>query len=150
MAFPTLDYNLVDTNDLPGALGGQAVQNLNLAKSLTTAMLSSGVVTAIAKMPANTRYVDLYAYATDMDSNGSPALTLHLGIAGVSDTTYDDNDAFLNASTIGQAATGTETILKAGMGLLVPVEHYVTVTCGTSAATAVAGTLTVGLSVVLP
>ena len=150
MAFPTLDYNSIDTNDLPSSMGFQSVQNVHLAKAVVTGQLASGKVTAIARMPANTRYVDLYAYATDMDSNGSPALALDIGVAGVSDTTYDDQDAFLAASTIGQAGTGTETILKAGMGLKVPVEHYLTVTASTAAATAVAGTITVGISVVLP
>lgn len=151
MAFPTIDYlTLIDSNDIPGSIGGQAVQNLHLSKSITTAMLASGIVTALAKMPARTRYIDLYAYASDMDTDGSPALALHLGIAGVSDTTYDDADAFLASSTIGQAGTGTETILKAGMGLYVPIEHYLCITAATAAATAAAGTLVVGMSVVLP
>lgn len=149
MAFPTLDYNLSDRTDLPAPLGYQAVQLVHLSKTLTTAMEAVNIVTAIARMPANTRYVDLYAYAADLDSNGSPALTLNLGVAGVSDTTYDDADAFLAASTIGQAGTGTDTILKAGMGLLVPVEHYITVQVAAGAATAVAGNLTVGIRCVL-
>jgi hypothetical protein len=150
MAFPTIDSTaLIDPNDLPAALGFQAVQNIHIAKSITTAMLASGYVTALLKMPANTRYIDLYAKATDMDSNGSPALAIDLGVAGVSDTTYDDVDCFLDGSTIGQAATGTDTMLAAGTGLLVPVEHYLTLTAATAAATAVAGTLTLGIRCVL-
>lgn len=150
MAFPTLDYTLIDKMEVPSPMGGQIVQNVHMSKAITTAMLASGVVTAIARMPAGTRYVDLYAKATDMDSNGSPALAIDIGIAGVSDTTYDDVDCFLDGATIGQAATGTETILAAGMGLIVPVEHYITFTAATAAATAVAGTFTCGISVVLP
>lgn len=150
MAFPTIDSSaLIDPNDLPAAMGFQSVQNIHFSKAITTAMLASGYVTAIAKMPANTRYVDLYAKCTDMDTNGSPALAIDLGVAGLTDTTYDDVDCFLDGSTIGQAGTGTDTILAAGMGLLVPVEHYLTFTAATAAATAAAGTLTLGIRVVL-
>lgn len=150
MAFPTIDSSaLIDPNDLPAAMGFQSVQNIHFSKAITTAMLASGYVTAIAKMPANTRYVDLYAKCTDMDTNGAPALAIDLGVAGLTDTTYDDVDCFLDGSTIGQAGTGTDTILAAGMGLLVPVEHYLTFTAATAAATAAAGTLTLGIRVVL-
>jgi hypothetical protein len=149
MAFPTIDNStLIDTSELPSALGYQAVQNLHFSKAITTAMLATGYVTAIALMPANTRYIDLYAKATDMDSAG-PSLLFDLGVAGVSVTTFDDVDCFLDGSTIGQAGTGTDTILAAGMGLLVTVPHYLTLTAATGAATAVAGTLTLGVRCVL-
>lgn len=150
MAFPTLNYNLTDRSDVPSAVGFKAVQNVHVAKSITTAMLASGIVTALIRMPAYTRYVDLYAKATDMDTNGSPALAIDIGIAGVSDTTYDDVDAFLDGSTIGQAGTGgDQTMLAAGVGLLVPVDHYITLTAATAAATAAAGTLTLGIQCVI-
>jgi len=150
MAFPTLDnVTLIDPSDLPSPLGYQGVQNIHFSKAITTAMLASGYVTAIALMPAYTRYIDLYAKATDLDTAGSPALALDLGVAGVSVTTYDDVDCFLDGSTIGQAGTGTDTILAAGMGLLVPVPHYLTLTAATAAGTAAAGTLTLGVRVVL-
>lgn len=150
MAFPTLDFNLSDPNDLPSPIGYQSVQNLHLSKAITTGMLSAGVITAVALMPANTRYVCLnYAKLTDVDTNGSPAHTTNLGIAGVTDTTYDDVDAFLAASTIGQAGTSSSTMLYAGLGLLVPVRHYITFGTGTAAATAAAGTLTLGIGVII-
>ena len=150
MAFPTLNYNLTDRSDVPSAVGFKAVQNVHVAKSITTAMLASGIVTALIRMPAYTRYVDLYAKATDMDTNVSPALAIDIGIAGVSDTTYDDVDAFLDGSTIGQAGTGgDQTMLAAGVGLLVPVDHYITLTAATAAATAAAGTLTLGIQCVI-
>jgi hypothetical protein len=149
MAFPTLDYNIVDKNDVPSSLGFMAVQNVNKTHAITTAMLASGIVTALFRMPAYTRYISLYANASDMDT-GSPALALDLGIAGVSDTTYDDVDCFLDGSTIGQAGTGGEqVILKAGAGLIIPVEHWVTLTAATAAATAAAGTLQLGMQCVL-
>lgn len=149
MAFPTLDFNITDRSDVPSPLGFGAVQNINKTHAITTGMLASGVVTALFRMPAYTRYISLYANASDLDT-GTAALTLDLGVAGVSDTTYDDVDAFLDGSTIGQAGTGGEqAILKAGAGLLVPVDHYVTLTAAVAAATAAAGTLQLGIQCVL-
>jgi hypothetical protein len=151
MAFPTIDNStLISHSDLPSGLGYGAVQNIHFSKAITTAMLASGYVTAIALMPANTRYLGiLYAKATDLDTNGSPALALDLGVAGVSVTTYDDVDCFLDGSTIGQAGTLTSAILFAGAGLLVPVPHYLTLTAATAAGTAAAGTFTLGMAVEL-
>tara|TARA_X000001316_G_C922179_1_gene37075 strand:+ start:712 stop:1176 length:465 start_codon:yes stop_codon:yes gene_type:complete len=150
MAFPTLDYNLINKSDVPSALGGQAVQLVHVSKTFVTGSLAAGKVTAVLRMPANTRYVDLYAEADDLDSDGTPALTLDVGIAGVSDTTYDDVDAFLDGSTIGQAGTGgDQVLLQAGAGLFVPVEHYITVTAAVAADTAVEGDVTLGIQCVL-
>ena len=61
MAFPTLDYNISDKSDVPGSLGYMAVQNVDKTHSITTAMLASGIVTALYRMPAYTRYISLYA-----------------------------------------------------------------------------------------
>lgn len=150
MAFPTIDnVTLINPSDLPSPAGYQNVQNIHVEKAITTAMLASGYVTALLLMPANTRYIDLYAKATDLDSDGTPAIALDLGVAGVSVTTYDDVDCFLDGSTIGQAGTGTDTMLAAGTGLLVPVPHYITLTAATAADVAVAGTLTLGIRCVL-
>ena len=150
MPFPTPDFFLSDPSELPSPSGYAGVQHLHFSKSITTAMLALNAVTAIALMPANTRYVWMpYAKATDMDTNGTPTLALHLGVAGVSDITYDNVNAFLAASTIGQAGTTSSTMLTAGLGLLVPVRHYITLTASTGAATAAAGTFTLGLGAVL-
>jgi len=151
MAFPTIDSAaLVDTGEIPSGQGFQSLQNIHLEKSITTAMLAAGYITALALMPANTRYSSLlYAKATDMDTNGSPALTLNLGIVGIGSTAYDDVDAFLAVSTIGQAGTSSSTMLYAGLGLLIPIPHYITLGCGTAAATAAAGTFTCGIAAVL-
>lgn len=151
MAFPTIDNaSLINPSELPSPLGYGAVQNLHFSKSITTTMLGAGYITAIALMPANTRYLALnYAKLTDIDTNGSPAHTLNLGIAGVSSTAYDDVDAFLAVSTIGQAGTSSNAMVYAGLGLLVPIPHYITFGTGTAAATAAAGTFTLGLAVEL-
>lgn len=150
MAFPTLDYNIADKSDTPSALGFQGVQDVYKAHAVTTDMLGSGIVTALFWMPAYTRYVGLYVNSDDLDTNGSAALAIDIGIAGVSDTTYDDVNALLDGSDVGQAGTGGgQTILQAAAGLTVPVDHYVTFTAATAAATAAAGTFRIGIQCVL-
>lgn len=150
MAFPTLDYNLVRKSETPSALGYEAVQNVHVEKAITTAMLASGIVTALIRMPANTRYVDLYAKSTDLDTGGSPALAIDIGIVGIDSTAQDDVDCFLDGSTIGQAGTGGDQVmLQAGVGLLVTQPHYITFTAATAAATAAAGTFTLGIQCVI-
>lgn len=148
MAFPTLDdTSLVEATDVPSPIGGRAVQNVHVAKALTTAMLADGYVTALLKMPANTRYVDLYLDATDMDTGVSPALQMNVGIRGIGDTAYDDANALVNGSGIAQSGSNTDVLAAAGRGLHVPIEHYVVLEIETAAATAAAGTLTLGLQV---
>lgn len=149
MAFPTLDYNLSDRNDVPSALPGSGIQAVVNTFSITTAMLATGIVTGLFRMPANTRYFEAALEATDMDTGGSPALAFDLGIAGITDTSEDDVDAFLDASDIGQAGTLSTTTLGAGRHLLVKQEHYVTLTAATAAATAAAGTLQMSMMVLL-
>ena len=149
MAFPALDFNIADKSDTPSALGFQGVQDVYKAHSISTGMLASGIVTALFWMPAYTRYVGLYVNSDDLDT-GAAALAIDIGIAGVSDTTYDDVDALLDGSTVGQAGTGGgQTILQAAAGLTVPVDHYVTFTAATAAATAAAGTFRIGIQCVL-
>lgn len=146
MAFPTLDYNLSDKSEVPGGVGHGAVQNVHVEKAITTAMLASGIVTALIRMPAYTRYVGVYVDSDDLDTDGTPALAIDIGIAGVSDTSFDDVDAILDGSDVGQAGTGGgQTLLQAGAGLLVTVDHYVTFTAATAADAAAAGTFRIGL-----
>lgn len=148
MAFPTIDdTSLVEATDVPSPIGGRAVQNIHIAKALTTAMLAADYVTALLKMPANTRYVDMYIDSTDMDTNGTPTLQMNVGIIGIGDATYDDDNALLNAQGLGQTGSNQDVLAAAGRGLHVPVPHYVVLDIETGAATAAAGTLTIGLQV---
>lgn len=80
--------------------------------------------------------------ATDMDTNGSPLLTLGIGDAG-------SNVRFMAANAIGQtgAVPVGPQIAKAGFGYKFTAETLVQVYAVAAAATAAAGTIKWGMSI---
>lgn len=84
------------------------------------------------KVPAGFTVTGIIAVPTDMDSGA--ALTLSVGDAA-SGTRY------LNASTMGQAATTTTTLASTGLLFLNTVDTEILVTCTLQGSASVAGTL---------
>ena len=76
--------------------------------------------------------------ATDMDTNGSPALAIKLGDSG-------DDDRFIAAASIGQAGGVTTTLASAGAGYVFTADTDIYAKVSTAAATAAAGTLRAAL-----
>lgn len=148
MAFPTQDYDLKDKNDVPSPEGYKCVQLVRFSKSITTAMLASGIVTRLGTLPAGARIVGGYAEATDMDTNGTPALAIDIGYSDAN-ASVDDVDGILDGATIGQAGGLSTTFLTAGVDREFTYDTDITFTAATAAATAAAGTFTLGLFVVL-
>lgn len=149
MAFPTLDYDLIEKNDIPSPMGYGSLQLVRFSKSMTTAMLASGIVTRLGTLPAGTRIMGGYAEATDMDTGGAPALAIDIGYRD-STAAADDVDGLLDGSTIGQAGGLATAFLTAGVDRQFTVDTDITFTAATAAATAAAGTFVLGLWVVLP
>lgn len=85
-------------------------------------------------LPANARIVGMTLESTDMDTNGSPALTINVGDAG-SATRY------FSASTVGQAGTAAVATAVTGLHYKTTAKTRVVGTAGTNAATGAAGTL---------
>jgi len=106
--------------------------------SLTTTDVALAAQTAIFKVPAGFTATNLYASATDMDTNGTPTLALSIGDAG-------SLVRLLSSSVIGQAGTSTSTIATTGLYYNFAVDTDIVVSATTGAATAAAGTLTVYL-----
>lgn len=103
---------------------------------ITTGELQLNDVIACIELPAGALIVDGWVAVDDLDSNGSPALVLHVG-------TGDDPDGLLASSSIGQAggfARFDAALLKDGVALT--VNDTVDVKVATAAATAQAGTVT--------
>lgn len=75
-----------------------------------------------------------YLYATDLDTNGTPTLTLALGDLA-------DDDRFVAASTIGQAGGTTITLASAGAGYVFAEDTDVYIKAKAASATAAAGTV---------
>lgn len=149
MAFPTLDYDLSTRTDIPSSMGGKCIQSVRLSKALTTAMLATGIVTKLGELPAGSRVVGGYLEVPDLDSDGSPALTIDIGYRD-STAAADDVDGLLDGATTGQAGGLNTTFLTAGVDRLFTVDTDITFTAAAGAATAVAGTVVLNLFVVLP
>lgn len=107
------------------------------------AIVAADLVTAntvqLFTVPKGFTVMSLYAIASDMDSNGSPTVTISLGDSGSA-------ARLLSASTIGQAGTATSTLVAATIGYKFTADTQIMATFATGAATAVAGTLTVYLT----
>lgn len=100
--------------------------------TLAAADLVTGNTVGAFKVPAGFTVTGIIAVPTDMDSGA--ALTLSVGDAA-SGTRY------LNASTMGQAATTVTTLAATGLLFLNTVDTEILVTCTLQGSSSVAGTL---------
>jgi len=83
-------------------------------------------------MPANAVVVGGYLKSDDMDTNGSPTITLNIGDAGSA-------TRFFSASTVAQAGTAAVESAANGLGYQFTSKTRVTGTAQANAATGVAG-----------
>ena len=104
--------------------------------TLAAADLVTGNTVGAFKVPAGFCVTGIIAVPTDMDSGA--ALTISVGDAA-SGTRY------LNASTMGQAAT-TVTTLGGGLLFLNTVDTEILITCTLQGAASVAGTIALYLT----
>ena len=93
-------------------------------------------------IPAGARVVMAVLESTDMDTNGSPTLTLNVGDAG-------DADRFFAASTVGQAGTLSTAIATTGHGATFTAKTLITGVANANAATGAAGTVSLSLFYVI-
>jgi hypothetical protein len=107
--------------------------------SLLTTDLAVGKTTAAFVVPKGFVVTGIIAVSTDLDSNGSPTLTLSVGDAA-------SGVRYLSASTIGQAGTSTQTLASTGLLYENTADTEIVITATAAAATAVAGTIDLYLS----
>ena len=100
--------------------------------TLSATDLVTGNTVGAFKVPAGFTVTGIIAVPTDMDSGA--ALTLSVGDAA-SGTRY------LNASTMGQAATTVTTLATTGLLFLNTADTEILVTCTLQGSSSVAGTL---------
>lgn len=148
MAFPTLDFDLLDKNDVPSAAGGQIGQVVRFHKAITTDMLELGKVTRLGTLPAGSRVVSGYAKSDDLDTDGSPALRIDIGVRDASGT-IDDEDKFFNNTNIAVAGAADDVWIT-GNDTYCLEDTDVTFTTAIVPATAAAGNFTLVLTVILP
>lgn len=89
-------------------------------------------------VPAGFRVVGGYLKSTDMDTNGSPTITLNIGDAGSANRLFA-------ASTVAQTGTATQTLAAGGLDYLYTSKTRITGTANANAATGAAGTVTLVL-----
>lgn len=119
----------------PSASHGQAgnLQILYCSVALTAALTTADTF-AFFTLPANARVHAAVLKCTDIDTNGSPTVTINVGDAG-SATRY------FSASTVGQAGTVDATMQAAGRFYKPTAKTPIIGTVQANAATGVAGTL---------
>ena len=129
MAFPTVNYDLSNRTDVPSSLGGKAIQMVRFSKSITTAMLAVGIVTKLGELPAGSRIVGGYLEVPDLDSDGSPALTIGIGYRDAN-ASVDDVDCILDAVTTGQAGGLCTLDEHAGLSFEAEANGWIALTIG--------------------
>jgi hypothetical protein len=129
-------------NDVFDAGPGMGVRAITIQLSIGTDNLGAGDLWKFIKLSKNTEVRAASLTVTDLDTNGSPAITLDLGYD--LDAGTDDDDYWLANSTIGQAggtAASTANTFR-------PTDDYmVQVKVEAAAATAAAGTATLELEI---
>jgi hypothetical protein len=89
-------------------------------------------------MPPGARVVGGYLSATDMDTNGSPTITLNIGDAGGAARLF-------SASTVAQAGTTSQTFAAGALDYPYAAKTLVTGVAQANAATGAAGSVTLTL-----
>lgn len=125
------------------------IQSHGLANTHTVRFpvtLSAAVTTADAVqfgyVPQYARIVDAVLQSTDIDTNGTPTVTINVGDAG-------DVDRFFAASTIGQTGGVVRMSVTTGFGYRYDTATLITGAFAANAATGAAGTLTLYLTYVV-
>lgn len=104
--------------------------------AVTSGQLTLGALFGSIRVPKGAEILHVQLDATDLDTNGSPTITLEIGDAA-------DPDRLLVANTIAQsgAAPVGPTIAKTGFGYQYTDETLISVRVAAAAATGAAGTI---------
>ena len=104
------------------------------AEVVTTAALTTSDTLNFFDLPPNARVISATLEATDLDTNGTPTLTLNIGDSG-SATRY------FSASTVGQAGTAAAASAVAGLHYKTTAKTRIVGVPAANAATGVAGSV---------
>lgn len=125
-----------------GDCAGDVVVN-QFYVDLTAAQVAAGAIIDIGTLPAGHTVVDATLIPDDLDTNGSPTITLDVGL--LSGTPGDDavrtcGAELFSASTAAQAGTPTRMSLKSGFTIAsVGYDRSIGVKVNAGPATAAAG-----------
>lgn len=117
------------------------VKAVHWSVSCTAAPTTSDAI-QFGYVPKNARVILAVLESTDMDTNGSPSLTINVGDSG-------DADRLFAASTVGQAGTLSSAIAVAGGGYKYTDKTLITGVAAANAGTGTSGTLYLSLFYVI-
>jgi hypothetical protein len=122
---------IANNNQRVGSHVGLGIFPLYASITTTAALTTADVLNAFV-IPKGCRVLYMLLESTDVDTNGTPTITLNVGDSG-SATRY------FSASTVGQAGTSAAATATTGLGFLTTADTLVTIVPQANAATGVAG-----------
>lgn len=143
MAFPTIDHDYADRNQVPTPGYGKTIQAVPLSVTMQTAALAVNQVSRVGILPAGFTITGGYIEIDDLDTGGSPSLGFDMGIADPTDSSNDDADLFADGENTGQAGGKLVAFESAAIGFTTVNETNVTFETKAAAATAASGTLAI-------
>lgn len=138
----TTTYNSAVVNNPAISHGLAAVRHTAYWSVTITAALAINDVFNFGYLPPNARVHSAVLKCSDMDTNGSPLLTIDVGDAGSA-------VRFFSASTAGQAGTVDSTMAAAGRFFKTTSKTLITGLAHAAAATGVAGTIELSMDYVI-
>jgi hypothetical protein len=125
----------VANNNPANSHGLASEAKVAIATVTCTAAPSTADTINFFDLPPSARILYAMLIASDMDTNGSPALALNVGDSGSASRLF-------SASTVGQAGTASAATATTGLGYLTTAKTRITGVASTNAATGAAGTVT--------
>lgn len=134
--------NLVTGHRMSGM--GQGSQEVVVYATYTvTAALVVNDVIQMVKVPSGAIITGVTIGATDLDTNGAPAIVLDVGDG-------DDTDRFIDGATVGQGGGSSDTLAVAGFGYTYSADDTIDVIVQVAPATgATSGTISLRVAYVL-
>jgi hypothetical protein len=124
------------TEQMPGIGDGQSLKCVSSTYSLAAALVINDVIQS-ALIQAGSTVVDVMVVVSDLDTNGTPLITLDVGYGG-------DPDYFIAASTIGQTGGVARASAVTALPLTLTTNDTIDVTVKAAPATgATTGTVTI-------
>ena len=129
-------YNSTNVQNKSGVSAGGPAGNVLVAYAEVACTAAPATTDTINffDLPAGARVLQATLESTDMDTNGTPTLTLNVGDSG-------DADRLFAASTVGQSGTASTAVAVTGAGYKYTSKTRITGVANANAATGAAGTL---------
>ena len=124
---------IANNNQRVGSHVGLGIFPLYASITTTAALTTADTLNAFV-VPKGCRVLYAMLKSSDIDTNGTPTITLNVGDSG-SATRY------FSASTVGQAGTAAAATATTGIGALTTADTLITIVPQANAATGVAGTV---------